>query len=160
MRVVTLEDHRAEQRCMYAKRRRGWDLTWLPGYTFDDEPQCAALTTRRTRGRYWSLFLDYYELDLCDREGLAFARALDAVGPDPRTDLWAKHYYGLAKNASLTRGAWRWWFGNGLPEGLINDLREMLVARYAAAQALYDSWPKDEYGNPEPQVPVGTPFRG
>jgi len=59
------------------------------------------------------------------------------VAPDPRDELWDKHNVGLAKNASLTSGCWRWWFGNGLPKGLIDDLREMLVSRFPAARVLY-----------------------
>jgi hypothetical protein len=143
MKMKTYADYRTNIEHLY----HGQQLCWLSGYEYRGRCQEAYCHWHPGRsGHYWTLTLDYGQLDNWPPFDRIFERALEQVGPtesDAIHDLWKAHETEFATSAKLHHARWRRWHGTGLSEPFVYALRDLLVERYAKARALYASWPID-----------------
>ena len=132
-----------ESRRKQLKWFRGWDVTWLPGYDDDGVTYCATFAIQKRR-RWYRVRLDYGELDN-RRFYESFGDALKRAGPMP-DHLWEKHRDSFPRHAMMNWGGWQWWFGKGLSEAFVEDLKPIVIDHYANARELFKTYVAGEFG--------------
>jgi hypothetical protein len=157
---LVLEHHRR----VIAKHWRSWEVTRLPGFNFrglpDGEPLSAFCAKQFCN--YWVFRLDYDELDTDGRLGGVFDNILENCGP-PGTEivgrLWQRYEPAFSPRAELSDGGWRWWSGHGLSKEMVEELRALLVARYARAREILATYVPDPKWPGSLMPPSGWPHR-
>jgi hypothetical protein len=103
----------------------------------------SAFFAAKRDGKYWSVRLEYDELDTGGFPEKGFARALNACGPPEDVlfrSLWEHYEILCAPNAALMPGRWKWWWGHGLSQEFVYKLRALAVARYARAREVFATY--------------------
>ena len=118
---------------------RRWEITRLPGFNWlgqPDKPLSAFCAVKPSR-KYWSFRLEFDQLDTGCSLYYTFSHILETCGPpeyDLLAQLWNRYQDSFSHNASLSHGSWRWWSGCGLSRAFVDELRTLVVDRYAKAR--------------------------
>jgi hypothetical protein len=138
----------SRHRDVIARAWRTWEMTRLLGFNWLGEPDktlSAFCATKRIR-RYWAFKLEYDELDSCVPLDNVFSNILDRCGPhelDLLDEIWNRHKNSLSPRATLFHGGWKWWAGRGLSSAMVDELRDLVIDRYAKAHAIIETYVPD-----------------
>ena len=152
----------SQHRDVIARAWRGWEFTRLPGFNWlgePDKPLSAFCAAKRIR-KYWAFRLEYDELDTCVPLDGVFAHILDTCGPPEAAltdELWNRHEESLSRRAVFTPSDWKWWGGSGLSRAMVEELRALLIDRYAKAQAIIATYVPDPQWLGSLMPPAGWP---
>jgi hypothetical protein len=131
------------------KARRGETVVDLPGFVFGGRLLCAFFRFRKMR-KYFCFELSSIGLGIPPHRNI-FEQALEQAGAgngcELLNELWDAHRANFSPQAVFNPGSgWDYWFGDGVSESFVLALRDLVVARYAAARELYKSWevPEDD----------------
>jgi hypothetical protein len=96
--------------------------------------------------KYWSFRLEFDQLDTGCPLYYTFSHILETCGPsefDLLDQLWNRHQDSFSRNASLYHGGWQWWSGRGLSRAFVDELRALLIDRYAKAREILATYVPD-----------------